>query len=555
MLTELIIRNVAIIEELHLSFETGLNVLTGETGAGKSIIIDAVSLLMGGRARSDLIRTGAEEAAVEAGFDLSGLPGIQKEIGEAGFNEGPELFIKRIVSRSGKNRIFINGSMARVQELQQFTRELISIYGQHEHQNLQRTENHLDLLDRYAELTGEREAYQGLHHEMLRITEELSQLEEAEKTRQDRLDLLSFQRRELADADIRTGEDQELEAERLLLQNAEKLAEAAQGGYEVLYGRDNAIVGELDNLAQQLERLLKADPSLQVHAETVRNALFTLEDVAHQLRDYASGISVEEERLNMVEERLRLLSDLKRKYAPTLAGVLTLKKEIDREIEQLENLDVHTESLRKKLAECRRKLLEAGRFLSEKRSEGAGKLKQRVEKELADLAMPKASFEMRISTLPEPGSRGLERGEFYLSANPGEELKPLVSIASGGELSRIMLALKRAAPERDSTLSMIFDEVDAGIGGAAGTAVGEKLLQVSEGSQVLCITHLPQVAAFADAHFLIVKKENQGRTFVEAVPIEGEDRVREMGRMLGGSRVTESTLESARELVRQSNPG
>jgi DNA repair protein RecN (Recombination protein N) len=552
MLTELIIRNIAIIEELHLCFGGGLSVLTGETGAGKSIIIDAVSLLMGGRASSDLIRTGAEEAVVEAVLDLSEVSAIQKEIGEAGFDESSELFIKRIVSRTGKNRIFINGSMARVQELQQFTRELISIYGQHEHQNLQRTENHLDLLDRFAGLTDEREAYQRIYYEMVDLGEELNRLEEAEKTRQDRLDLLSFQGRELADADIRAGEDEELEGERLLLVNAEKLAEAAQGGYESLYGSDRAIVGELDQLAVKLEGLVKADPSLQTHVETVRNALFTLEDVAQQLRDYASGVSLEEERLNLVEERLRLLADLKRKYSRTLEGLLALKEEIDREIEQLENLEVQTESLRKKLADCRRQLLEKGRLLSEKRSKGAGELKQRVEKELADLAMPKAFFEMCFSALPEPGARGLERAEFFLSANPGEEPKPLVSIASGGELSRIMLALKRAAPEKDSTLSMIFDEVDAGIGGAAGTAVGEKLSQVSGGSQVLCITHLPQVAAFADTHFLIAKKEDKGRTFVEAVLLEGEDRVREMARMLGGSRVTASTLESARELVRQS---
>jgi DNA repair protein RecN (Recombination protein N) len=552
MLAELIIRNIAIIEELHLHFESGLNVLTGETGAGKSIIIDAVSLLMGGRASTDLIRTGADEAVVEAVLDLTEVPRIQKEIGEAGFDESSELLVKRIVSRSGKNRIYINGSMARVQELQRLTRDLISIYGQHEHQNLQRTESHLDLLDRFAGLVGEQEAYQSLYQKMLETVADLARLEEAEKTRRDRLDLLSFQKRELAEADIRPGEDQELEAERLILRNAEKLAEAAQGGYETLYGSDHAIVGELDQFAAKLEGLLHADPSLQAHVETLRSALFSLEDVANQLRDYAAGISMEEERLNLVEQRLRLLVDLKRKYAPTLEGILALQEEVDGELEQLENLEVRTESLRKKRDESQRKLLDAGRLLSEKRSRGAKNLCRSVEKELADLAMPKSSFEVRFSVLPEPGMRGLEKAEFYLSANPGEEPKPLVSIASGGELSRIMLALKRAAPEKDTTLSMIFDEVDAGIGGAAGTAVGEKLSQVSGGSQVLCITHLPQVAAFADAHFLIAKKEDQGRTFVETVFLEGEDRVREMARMLGGSRVTESTLESARELVKQS---
>ncbi len=554
MLVELQIRNVAIIEELHLRFEAGLNVLTGETGAGKSIIIDAVSLLMGGRANSDLIRTGADEAVVEAILDVSEFSPIHEELVEAGFDGGPELFVKRIVSRSGKNRIFINGSLARVQQLQQVMGDLISIYGQHEHQNLQRTDSHLDLLDRFAGLVSERDAYQRLYQSMNEVSAELARLEEAEKNRQNRLDLLSYQRRELAEADIHISEDQELEAERLLLQNAEKLAKGAQEGYETLYGGDRAVVAELDRLAARLEGLLKADPSFQPHVETLRNALFSLEDVANQLRDYASGLSLDEARLNLVEERLRQLADLKRKYAPSLEGILNLVEDMDREIEELTNLEVQGETLRKKLADNRSKLLDAGQALSTKRVSGATELKQKVEKELADLAMPKASFEIRFSALPQPGLRGLEKAEFFLSANPGEEPKPLVAIASGGELSRIMLALKRAAPERDAALAMIFDEVDAGIGGAAGTAVGEKLFHVARGGQVLCITHLPQVAAFADTHFLIAKKEDGGRTFVEAGRLDGEARIGEMARMLGGSRVTQSTLESARELLCHSRP-
>ncbi len=551
MLTELIIRNVAIIDRLELRFGPGFNVLTGETGAGKSIIIDAVNLVMGGRASSDLIRSGCEEAVVEGVFDVSGHAVVQDLLAEGGFEPGEELFLKRVVSRNGKNRVYINGSAARLQQLQEIGRELIVIYGQHEHQILQRTERHLEQLDRFAGLASEASDYGQAYLRLRELAQSLRALEEKETNRRERLALLEFQSAEIAAADPAPGEDTELETERLRLQNAEKLLSTAENGYQALYGDERAVTGELDRVAAALESLQDADPALRPLGETLRTALYSLEDVALQLRDYAARVVFDEERRQQVEERLRLLNGLKRKYAPTLEGVLAFAAASAAEIGELRHLEASSAELRKELGARREQLAAAGSRWSGRRQEALPAMKRAVEREMADLAMPKASFELRLTPLSEPGPHGCEQGEFFLSVNPGEEPRPLAAVASGGELSRIMLALNRAAPERDGALSMIFDEVDAGIGGAAGTAVGRKLQQVSRANQVLCITHLPQVAAFADRHFRVEKQQEGERTRVAACPLEGEERVAEMARMLGGTRITEKTLDNARELILQ----
>jgi DNA repair protein RecN (Recombination protein N) len=552
MLTDLHISNFAIIDHLEISFSSGFNVLTGETGAGKSIIIDAVALLLGDRARMDLIRTGAEEAVVEAVFDLREQPEVCSTLVEAGFGGEEELLIRRVVNRNGRNKVFLNGSLAKLTQLQPLIGRLMNIYGQHEHQSLQRAETHLAFLDRYAGLESGLAEYRRLYEEVEELSSSLHRLQQAESNRQQRLDLLTYQLREIDGAALRIGEEDELLAERRLLQNAEKLSMTALGGYEKLYGAEGAVGEQLSAVAGELEAAASFDDQLALLGESLRSALYAVEDVAEQLRAYAGGISFDASRLDEVEQRLARLVDLKRKYGGTLQGVFDYQQNISRELDELADADAARGDLEKRLADGRECLQVVASELSARRHEAAEDLRCAVEKELHELAMPKARFELRLFELPQPGPCGLERGEFYLAPNLGEDPKPLAWIASGGELSRIMLALRRAAPEGDSVATLIFDEVDAGIGGAAATAVGERLHAIAGEAQVLCITHLPQVAAFADHHYRVEKQEKDGRTCTGLVLLEGEERVLEMARMLGGAKVGDSTIEHAREIIAQS---
>jgi len=551
MLTELIIRNFAIIDRLQVSFGPGFNVLTGETGAGKSIVIDAVGLLLGDRARPEVIRTGEEEATVEGLFDVSSRPEARAQLQEHGFEVEDELLIKRVVSKAGKNRIYVNGSLAKLVQLQELTETLVNIYGQHEHQNLQKTDSHLRLLDRFAGHRQLLESYQAHYQRLASLNGELRQLEEIERDRQQRIDFLRFQQREIVAAELVVGEDVDLDQERKLLQHAEKLSQATEGGYQQLYGSEGAVCEKLQQVSTALAALDQVDPGLGELAEIVSNCQFSLEDVAVQLRDYAGRISFEPGRQDQVEARLAKLGQLKKKYAPSIEEILDELVRIEQELAKLEDVGVTREGLQKKTAEVKRALAEVGARLSQSRRAAGLKLAEQVTAELSDLAMPRARFEVRIFPHDQPELLGLERLEFYLSPNPGEELRPLAWIASGGELSRIMLALKRAAPDSQGVATLIFDEVDAGIGGAAASVVGEKLKSVACGLQVLCITHLPQVAAFADAHYRVEKMEDGGRTFTALVQLKEETRVLEMARMLGGAQVTDRTLEHAREMIQK----
>lgn len=549
MLTELIIRNFAIIDRLQVNFGPGFNVLTGETGAGKSIIIDAVGLLLGDRARPDIIRTGEDEATVEGLFDVSARTEVGEQLQEQGFEVEDELLIKRVVSRSGKNRIYVNGSLAKLVQLQQLTEKLVNIYGQHEHQNLQKTDSHLHLLDRFAGHRQLMDDYQRHFRQLVEIEDGLKQLEAAERDRQQRTDFLRYQQREIVAAELIPGEDVELEQERKLLQHGEKLSQATEGGYRQLYDSDGAVCETLQQVAAALAGLDQVDPRLGELSEIVSSCHFSLEDVAAQLRDYAGKISFEPGRQDQVEARLAKLGQLKKKYAPTVEEILDRLGEIEGELARLEDVGATRADLLKQFDDVHRKLADSGAALSQSRRAAGARLAELVTAELADLAMPKARFEVRFFTHDKPENQGLERLEFYLSPNPGEELRPLAWIASGGELSRIMLALKRAAPDSKGVATLIFDEVDAGIGGAAASVVGEKLKSVACGLQVLCITHLPQVAAFADAHYRVEKMEDGGRTFTALVQLKDDTRVLEMARMLGGTQVTERTLEHAREMI------
>jgi DNA repair protein RecN (Recombination protein N) len=553
MLCELNIRNFVIIDRLSLSFAPGLNVLTGETGACKSIIIYAIDLLLGGKARTDLIRSGEEEAVVEALFDLTTATSLRAALAEAGFDNGDELLVRRVLSLAGKNRIYVNGALATASQLQTWLTQIVAIYGQHEQFTLARAETHGQLLDSYAGILTELAAYRRLYEEIRRLREELARLDRAEQERQQRLDLLDYQEKEIAAAALRSGEDEELLAERTLLQHAERLAGIAGGGYDDLYAKEGAICETLARLASQLGEGAAIDPHLAPLAEAVQGAFYALEDSATQLRAYAAQIAFDAARMEEIEARLDLLHRLKRKYGATIEAILDHLAAVTREAAELANLEASRGVREKELKEDEAALLHLGAALTQERTAAAICLQQGVEGELRDLAMPKARFAVALNPLPAPGPCGCEKIEFLLQANPGEVARPLARVASGGELSRLMLAIQRTAPAGAEVATLIFDEVDAGNGGSASTAVGEKQRGVATDRQVLCITHLPQVAAFAHHHFQVGKEETaDARTITTVRLLAAEEQVNEIARMLGGARITESTTAHARELIKQS---
>ena len=552
MLTDLIIKNFAIIENLHVSFSGGFNVLTGETGAGKSVILDAVGLLLGGRARGDVIRSGTEEASVEAIFVVDDSSPVRQRLDAAGLVNGDELLVRRLVSRSGKNRVFINGSAVTLAQLRELTVGLVNIYGQHEHQNLQQVESHLEMLDTFGGLDKELRQYQRAYARYQQHSSDLKQLDLAERERCQRLDMLAFQKKELEEARLQAGEDEELEHERSLLLNAEKLLSATRGGYDLLYDGSHAVCDQLGGIIAQLEDLQDVDASFTPLVETLQSSMYALEDVATVLRDYAEKLDFEPSRQEQVEQRLSQLTSLKKKYAPTLVELIEYQNQVSTEFELLNNSGQRRDELEILLAESKQELSSVGRQLSAARNKAAGELSHLVEEELTGLAMGSARFSVAFTSLDDPADYGLEKGEFYLAANPGEPAQPLAKVASGGELSRIMLALRRSAPEGDSVRTLVFDEVDAGIGGEAATAVGEKIAQLGCELQVLCVTHLPQVAAFANHHYRVEKHAEGGRTSTQLNLLNDDQRIREMARMLGGAQVGEQTLIHARELIEAS---
>jgi DNA repair protein RecN (Recombination protein N) len=548
MLTDLFIRNFAIIDNLHVVFRPGLNVLTGATGAGKSIIVDAVNLILGGRASADLIRTGADEATVEALFQVAPYPGLCTFLEESGIECQEELLVKRIVSRSGRNRVFVGGGLSTLAVLDDLARRLINIYGQHESQTLLKPENHLLLLDGVTGLTSSRAAFTTLVEEYRTLLLARQRLDEGEQEALRRIDLLSFQSGEIATAAPVPGEDEELERERQLLLHAEKLLTVSRGAFERLYGDDGSIIGELQRVIAASRELAIIDPSRLPLADTLNEAAILLEDSAFELRDYSSRLEADPTRLQAVEDRLDLLTRLKRKYAPTIEEIIAFRDGLEGELDQLLNRERSRGELDDALKELESRLEAAGRDLTTARQRGAAALDRSMATELADLDMKHAIFVTGLEPLAEPRSTGMERVEFLFSPNPGETPRPLARIASGGELSRLMLALKQVHPESDVP-TLVFDEVDTGIGGATSAKIGAKLRRVAGRQQVLCITHLPQVAAFADHHYRVEKRVEEGRTLTEVTLLEGDDRVAEMARMLGGVTITDTTRNHAREMI------
>lgn len=550
MLTYLSIRNVAIIEQLHLSFGPGLNLLTGETGAGKSIIIDALTLVSGGRASAELIRTGEDEAVVEAVFDLADLAAIREHLAEAGFEAGDELIVKRCLTRSGRNRVFINGSLATLAQLNELGRRLVTIHGQHESQVLLRPEQHLQLLDSYAGCAGLRQEYAAAFGVWQQLTNQVAHFDEQERDTAHRIDLLRYQVDELSTANLRVGEDVELEQQRQLLANAERLASASGGVFEGLYGSDAALLGELRRMVATIREAAAIDQKLFALAESLDGAYLQLEDAALQLRDYAARIEADPQALQQVDDRLDQIGRLKKKYAPTIAKLVALQSVLEAELHELEGRGRSREELEQALVSAREKMEALGKKLTNARRKAADRLAGDLSCEVQQLAMPHAVVQVAFDPLPEPRSSGCERVEFLFSPNPGEAPRPLARVASGGELSRLMLAFKQILPEGEAP-SLVFDEVDTGVGGAVAGMIGRKLKNVASGQQVFCITHLPQVAAWATRHLKVEKVVKDGRTVTLVHELEGEAVVDELARMLAGETITDAARHHARELVGQ----
>lgn len=548
MLTDLSITNIAIIDNLHLALHPGLTVLTGETGAGKSIIIDAVGLIMGGRASVDLIRSGVDDATVEAIFDISERPEVQQALADAGLETGTELLVKRSISRSGKNRIFINGSMATLALLSDIASSLINIYGQHESQTLLRADNQLALLDAFAGTAALREEFAGVFRAHASVCERLENLDAQEREAERRLDLLSFQSEEIAAAGLKPGEEEALEEQRQILASAGKLSNVSNEAFEVLYGGDGAILGQLRRISASIRDIAGIDHGLGDLATALEEAYLQLEDSAISLRDYTARVESDPAALQQADDRLDQIGRLKRKYGATAEDVLAFKQQIDAELEELRGREHDRQRLELERDGLREQLRKTGSELTTRRATCAARLKLALESEAHQLAMKGAIVEPALETMAEPRATGFERVEFLFSPNPGEPPRPLAKIASGGELSRLMLAFKQVLPEGDVP-TLVFDEVDTGISGATSELVGKKLKNVAARQQVLCITHLPQVASFADHHLRVEKQVREGRTTTGITVLDDTERTREIARMLAGEKITDSALAHAAEML------
>lgn len=563
MLQELSIRNFAIIQDLNIRFDKGLTILSGETGAGKSIIINAVNMLLGSRASSALIRTGAQSAELEALFDVPADSDMASAMSAQGYDPAEGLLVRRIISSSDRHRIYINGRMATMQVLTGLTARLASISGQHAHQGLLKEEEHLIILDQFGDLSALRNDFAQVYEQVLALIRRERELSRRQARRDEQLELLRFQQQEIEACAAQPGEDDELEKERLRLKHGEDLYQTVQQCIDGLYGGDGAVFEQLGYLSKELTRIGRLDEQLAAGASELDDLTYRIEDLSGRLRDYLKLIDLDPQRLETIEQRLDLLNRLKRKYGGSLADVLAHAEKIERQLQEIEDLDDAIARVRTELKKGHETMCRLAAELSARRHEAAQELSLRVEKELADLKMDDARFVVDVQPVPagkdaDPHlvfhehalfETGMDRAVFMIAPNVGETIKPMASIASGGELSRVVLALKAILAHHEALETIVFDEVDAGIGGGVADMVGKKLTALARRRQILCITHLPQIAKYGDHHFRITKSIVKGRTQTTIMPLNPEERVEEIARMLGGETITAATLSHAREML------
>lgn len=554
MLQQLSVKNFAIISSLELEFQKGMTVLTGETGAGKSIIIDAVGLLTGGRGSSDFIRQGASKCTLEGLFALPEHPELAVLLDEQGIDqEEGVLILQRDIFTSGKNICRVNGRIITIAMLRKIGEFLVDIHGQNEHQELMNSERHLGMLDDFggSKLSGVKGKYAVAYQEYRQLEKKVRNLQNNEKAFAQRLDMLQFQSNEIAEAKLQVGEETVLIEERNKLANFQKIADALAGSYEAINSEENS---SLDNIAYAMNEMATIemlDPDYQAISEAVQNGYYQLQEASADLARHLGQLELDENRLNEVENRLELIRQLKRKYGESVEAVLTYYQEITEELEENGLLDGKADELEQILREKEQQVQKIGEQLSAIRKSAAVSLEKDILKELKGLYMERTAFEVRFLEQEEPTMTedGLDKVEFYITTNPGEPLKPLVKVASGGELSRVMLALKTIFSKTQGITSIVFDEVDTGVSGRVAQAIADKIYQISSDSQVLCITHLPQVAAVADYQYFISKEIIAGRTETRVSRLSGEERTKEIARMLAGSEITPLTMEHAKELL------
>ena len=547
MLSLLHIENIAVIECADISFDRGFNVLTGETGAGKSIVIDAISAILGQRAYRDMIRTGTSKASVRAVF--TGVPELPW-FAENGVEYDSETIIQREVHLDGKNVCRVNGSLVTVSILHKLGIQLINIHGQHDSASLFDEANHLQFLDDFAANEALRETYSQQYEAVAKLRKEIDRMsmDEGEKLR--RMETLKYQIAEIEKAELTAGEDEELEERRKLLQNSEKIADGLNCAVDNLYGGDDSdgAASMLSIAERALARIARFSDDIAGLHEKVADLMYQVQDVAELSREIRDDLAYSADELERIESRLDIIHRLRKKYGTTCADIIAYCEKARRELDEIEFADDHIERLKKKLKKAEKAAWDAAKELRKNRQEAAERLSARILAELAQLDMPKVQFSC-VFTEIELANNGADAVAFYMSANVGEALKPMSKVASGGELARIMLAMKNVLAEQDRVDTLIFDEVDTGVSGRAAQKVAEKLKSVARNKQVLCVTHLPQIAAMGDTHLLIAKGEREGRTYTTVTPLDIEGRKRELARIIGGASITETTLKSAEEML------
>jgi len=552
MLRELRIQNVAVIEELTIPFRPGLNVLSGETGAGKSILIDALQLVLGARSSDDLLRAGADEAVVEAAFAIADLPRVLAMLAaeEIELERGEDLVLRRHLFRDGRSKAYLAGRMTAAATLRSIAELLVDIHGQHTGQPLLDPKRHREFLDAYAGIADAAQAYRDGYRAWRELERERDSLLALERDRERRAELLEFTRGELEEAKLTEGEEEALASERTVLANHERLFAAVEEAYGALVESDEAVLDRTGKIAGRLRDAAAIDPQLREHLEGLEAASVMLAEVGRGLRDYRGRMEFDPERLEQIESRLYDISRLKRKYGGSVPELMAHLHATREELQRLDRSAARREEIEREHRRLGDDLSGQAARLSARRREAGSALEQGIRKELTELGMPKAAFAVQVAVDGDTaiGPHGLDTVEFLISPNPGEPLKPLHKVASGGELARVMLAIRTVLVTADQTPTVIFDEIDAGIGGSMGDVVGRKLLASSHSHQVLCVTHLPQIACYGDQHLAVEKRTGKERTHTSVRVLSGDERVHELARMLGPSRTT-TAFDHATELL------